>query len=190
MPKHASRLSYVVVGIASAFVAAVALGTRAQAESGSQGHDNLDGHRVSVAVARDRAKTMHEVYTATLETMHHYYFHGDRATVPAKAMEDVFAELRRQTKTEARWISVSLRPMSIHHEPKSDFEKKAAKEIASGKAEFDAVEGGYYRRAGAIQLTSGCIACHSDLFRGAQGKAQFAGLVISIPVTGDSGKVK
>ena len=47
--------------------------------------------RVPVAVARDRAKLMHEIYSATLEVMHDRYFHADRAVVPARAMEDVFS---------------------------------------------------------------------------------------------------
>lgn len=148
-----------------------------------------DSQQVSVDVARDRAKIMHEIYAATLHSIHDHYFHGDRARVPAKAMEDVFAELQRQTKMEARWISASLQPMSINHEPKSDFEKQAAKEIAGGKAEFDAVEGGFYRRAGAIPLSGGCVACHGGLFQG-EGRRQFAGLVISIPVTGDAAQPK
>ena len=189
MPKHQPGLSDAVLAITSALAVAIALAALAQAEPGSPGQGALDKYRVSVAVARDRATTMHEVYAATLETMHHHYFHGDRARVPAKAMEDVFAELQRQTKMEARWISVSLQPMSINHEPKSDFEKRAAKEIATGKAEFDAVEGGYYRRAGAISLSGGCAVCHGGLFQG-EGRPLFAGLVISIPVTGDAEQPK
>lgn len=145
-----------------------------------------DKHRVSVAVARDRAKTSHEIYAATLESLHHFYFHGDRAAVPAKVMEDIFAESQRQTKIEARWISVSLKPMSINHEPKSNFEKLAAKEIAAGKPDYDAIEGGYYRRAGAIFLSGGCVSCHGGLTKGAEGKPQYAGLVISIPITGNA----
>ena len=69
--------------------------------------------RVSVAVASDRAKIMHDIYVATLHMMHHYYFHGDRATVPARAMEDVFSEMKLQSSAEARWISVNMKAMSV-----------------------------------------------------------------------------
>ena len=186
MPRHEPRLPCALPGIASALVALISLAALARAEPESLERDSIDKHRVSLAVARDRAETMHEVYAATLETMHHHYFRGARARVPAKAMEDVFAELRRKTDIEARWISVSLQPMSINHKPNSDFEKRAAKEIAAGKAKVDAVEEGYYRRAGAIPLSGGCVACHGGLFKGVEGKSQFAGLVISIPVTADS----
>jgi len=186
MPHQQLLRPYAAAGIALAIalVGAIVLSARARAEPGSD-HDADAEYRVSLAVAQDRAKTMHEVYAATLEALHHHYFHGDRARVPAKAMEDVFAELQRQTKMEARWISASLQPMSINHEPKSDFEKQAAKEIAAGKAELDAIDGGYYRRAGAISLSGGCVACHGGLFQG-EGRRQFAGLVISIPIIADA----
>lgn len=144
--------------------------------------------RVPVAVARDRAKTMHAIYAATLDMMHHRYFHGDRAVVPARAMEDVFSEIELQSKAEARWISVNTKPMGIDHEPQSDFEKRAAAEIATGKTEIEVVEGGYYRHAGAIPLTGGCISCHGGFFKEPSKTPKFAGLVISVPVNSDSGK--
>lgn len=144
--------------------------------------------RVSVVVARDRAKTMHGIYAATLDMMHHRYFHGDRTVVPARAMEDVFSEVKRQSKAEARWISVNMKAMSIDHEPESDFEKRAAQEIAAGKTELEVVEGGYYRHAGAIPLTGGCISCHGGFFREPSKTPKFVGLVISVPVNSDSGK--
>lgn len=138
--------------------------------------------RVSVAVARDRAKVMHDVYSATLGTLHHRYFHGDRATVPARAMEDVFAELKRNSKVESRWISVNTKAMSLDHDPKTDFEKRAAQEISDGKLEVEVVEDGYYRRVGAIPLGGGCLSCHEGLFRSTAKVQRFAGLVISVPV--------
>ncbi len=150
-----------------------------------------DQERVSVAVARDRAKVMHDIYVATLDVMHHRYFHSERAVVPARAMEDVFSEIKRQSKVEARWISVNLKAMSIDHEPESDFEKKAAEEIATGTSQFELVEGGYYRRAGAIPLTGGCISCHGGLFlRETVKTPKYAGLVISVPIIDDSIKSK
>lgn len=138
--------------------------------------------RVSLDVARDRAKLMHEIYSATLDVMHHRYFRGDKAVVPARAMEDVFKEIKRTSSAEAQWIAVNTKAMSIDHEPKSDFEKKAAKAIAAGKSELEVVEGGYYRRAGSISLTGGCINCHVGLFNEGTSGRRFAGLIISVPV--------
>src|SRR5690606_27916382 len=106
---------------------------------------NEGTERVSLEVARDRARFMHRIYAATLEVMHDHYFHGERATVPARAMEDIFDVLDRQTKIQAHWIAVNTKAMSIGHEPETEFEKQAAKEIAAGKEEFEKVEKGVYR---------------------------------------------
>ncbi|RLS56330.1 MAG: DUF3365 domain-containing protein [Planctomycetota bacterium] len=141
-----------------------------------------DENRVPVAVARDRAKVMHDIYSATLDTIHHRYFHRDTAVIPARAMEDVFAEMKRNSQVEARWIAVNLRAMSIDHEPETEFEKQAARVIGGGQSEFEQIEGGYYRRATAIPLVNGCIACHEGSFRQPTKAPKFAGLVISIPV--------
>ncbi len=137
---------------------------------------------LSLADARHRAKVMHDVYAATLEVMHHRYFHGDRAVVPARAMEDIFEAIKEQSKVEARWISVNMSPMSVTHKPSTEFEKRAAEEISSGKPHAEVIEEGYYRRAGAIPLTGGCVTCHGGFFRPSTSKPKFAGLVISIPV--------
>jgi len=138
--------------------------------------------RVSLEVARDRARLMHDLYSSTLDAMHHRYFHGDRAMVPARAMEDVFKEMQRRDHSQSRWISASFSPMSIDHEPKSDFEKLAAEKIAKGEELVESVDEGYYRRAGSISLNRGCISCHSGVFASTSSDAKFAGLVISIPV--------
>ncbi len=142
--------------------------------------------RVPLAVAKDRAKILQEAYLATLEVVHDHYFHGDRSIVPARAMEDIFFQMSRQTKTKARWISVNTKAMSLHHEPRDSFEKHAAQEIADGKEAVDAVEDGVYRRAVAIHLAEGCVNCHSLNGLAAQSKTpRYAGLVINIPVTTD-----
>ena len=87
---------------------------------------NRDTTPVPIAVARDRAKLMHDIYLTTLDVMHDRYFHADRAIVPARAMEDVFSEMENQTGSRANWISVNLKAMSIDHEPQTEFEKRAA----------------------------------------------------------------
>jgi hypothetical protein len=146
--------------------------------------------RVGVDVARDRARLMHRIYTVTLDVMHERYFHGDRAMVPARAMEDVFSEMQRQSGVRARWIAVNVKPMSVDHEAESDFEKRAAKEIAAGATQAEVVEAGYYRRAGAIPLTSDCISCHDGFFRKPSTKPKFAALVISVPVESESADIE
>jgi len=141
-----------------------------------------DGKRVSVATTRERAKLMHEIYAATLEMMHDRYFHDNRAVVPARALEDVFSELAKESKVEARWISVNTRAMGLRHEPRNEFEKQAAAEISAGKDEYELVEKGFYHRAGAIPLAAGCVNCHAGFFKTPPKSPRFAGLVISVPV--------
>ena len=138
--------------------------------------------RVPVSVARDRARLMHSIYSTTLGVMHDRYFHVDRSIVPARAMEDVFSEIEQETGSKANWISVNLKAMSINHEPSTEFEKRAAKEIATGESEVETTEDGYYRRATAIPMAGGCISCHAGVFSQPAKTRKFAALVISIPV--------
>jgi hypothetical protein len=105
-----------------------------KSEAAAQLDDGPKG--VTVAEARERAKLMHNIYAATLDAMHHHFFRRERSVLPARAMEDVFAEMEKQSKIKAGWISVNTKAMSINHEPKNDFEKQAAKAIAAGKGEF------------------------------------------------------
>lgn len=138
----------------------------------------------SLLAAKDKAKLLHEVFAATLEVMHHRYFRHERTIVPARAMEDVFAEMQKSAGIEARWISVNLKPMSLNHEPATEFEKLAAKEIATGKPEVNAVEGGFYRRAGVIPIGTGCAGCHEGFFKPPTKGPKYAALVISVPISG------
>lgn len=144
--------------------------------------------RVPVEVARDRAQMMHEIYSTTLDVIHDRYFHDDKSAIPARAMEDVFREMNSRSKAEARWIAVNLRAMSIDHEPETEFEKQAARELAAGKSEVEKIEDGYLRRATAIPLTGGCISCHEGGFKPPTKVAKFAGLVISIPIKTDAAR--
>jgi hypothetical protein len=152
----------------------------AQAPASAAADDAIP--RLSLEKARERAELMHEIYSASLDAMHERYFHGDKAVVPARAMEDVFRDIEDRTHSQARWISASFTAMSLDHEPKSEFEKLAAKRLAKGTAVVETIEAGYYRRAGGIPLTSGCISCHSGMFGGRSPAKRFAGLVISIPI--------
>ncbi len=142
----------------------------------------LESSSVTIELAKDRARLMSGIYLATLDVMHDRYFHRDRSVLPARAMEDIFAEIGRQSKMEAKWIGVSLKPMSITHEPKTEFEKRASKELHHGKQDSEVVEDGFYRRATAVPLGSNCIGCHSGQLGEPPKTPSFAGLVISIPI--------
>ncbi|MBL8815107.1 MAG: DUF3365 domain-containing protein [Planctomyces sp.] len=141
--------------------------------------------RIPLAVARDRAVLMHQIYTATLEVMHDRYFHADRSVIPARAMEDVFEALERETGSKANWISVNLKAMSVNHDPSTEFEKQAARELGKGVAAYETVDNGVYRRATPIPLHSGCVNCHAGFNFKPSTTPRLAGLVISMPVTED-----
>lgn len=137
---------------------------------------------LSLSAARERTALLHDVYSATLDVVHDRYFHGDRAVIPARALEDVFKEIERKNHTQARWISASFAPMSITHEPKTEFEKQAARRLAKGEEFVETIEDGFYRRAGQISLSGGCVSCHGGLFAASSPSAKFAGLILSVPV--------
>jgi len=163
-------------------LAVVACAVHAAPPDAGQSTAKPEPERVSIQEARQQAQLMHRIYVATLDAMHHHYFHANKAVLPARAMEDVFADVARATNSKARWIAVNTQAMSVEHEPATEFEKKAAVELAKGNAEHAIVEGGYYRRAGSVPLSGGCIGCHTGNSATAAAVPRYAGLVISIPV--------
>lgn len=125
---------------------------------------------------------MHDVYSSTLDAIHHRYFRREQPIVPARAMEDVFDEIARKHHIEARWISASFSPLGIDHEPQTEFEKLAARKLAAGEKQVEIIEQGKYRRAGSIPLSGGCVTCHAGTFSNRSTSPKFAGLIISLPV--------
>lgn len=177
----------VLTGTAGLFYFAWALNAEPPAPpsreaKGKAAEKGNDEKRVSVATARDRAKLLQDVYSTTLDTMHRHYFRREGAVLPARALDDVFAEVDRKTKIKSRWIAVNTPAMSINHEPETAFEKKAAAELADGKSEYESTEKGEYLRAAPIPLGAGCVGCHTKFGATDNKKPRFAGLVISIPV--------
>ncbi|MGB7327452.1 MAG: hypothetical protein WBD31_21430 [Rubripirellula sp.] len=144
---------------------------------------DVDERELSIAVTRERAVVTQGIYASTLRMLHDRYFHQDKRVLPARAMHDIFDDIEQQTGVKTRWISASLKPMSIDHSPKSEFEKLAAKKIADGSPHLELVVDGIYHRAIAIPLTGGCLSCHEDVFQN-NGRKKFAGLVVSIPIAG------
>jgi len=136
----------------------------------------------AVAVARERAKLLHDIYSTTLDVIHRHYFRPERAVLPARAMEDVFDDMAQVSGDKAQWISVNTKAMSNQHTPKTPFEKKAAAELSAGKEEYEVVENGVYQRAGVIPLRGICVNCHDKHFSGPSKSPRLAGLVISIPL--------
>lgn len=139
-------------------------------------------NRVSLDVARDRARLTHDLVADTLDVVHHHYFRREASVLPARALDDVFAKIEKRSDAKVKWIAVNTPAMNIDHEPKSKFEKAAAKELAAGKAEYSRVEDGYYLRAAPIPLGAGCVRCHTKFTTEAVKLPLLAGLVVAIPV--------
>lgn len=141
---------------------------------------------LTVKAARRQSKLLHETYVATLHTVHRTYFDEDsRDVIPARALENVFKEIDKETGGQTRWIAVNTPAMNIDHKPKEGFEKDAARQLARGDREFERIENGVYHRAGAISLFAGCTKCHLSGIRPQQKVRSVAGLIISVPVKAD-----
>ena len=138
--------------------------------------------RLSIDQARDRARLLHDVSIAALESMHRTYFQREKSIIPSFVMEDVFGQVKRQWKVEAHWIAVNMKAMSVDHEPKTPFEKQAALEIAAGEVAYEEIENGIYRRAGAVPLGAACVNCHGGFFRDPGNSPKYAGLVITLRI--------
>lgn len=171
----------VVFSTALAWSAAPPTGPESEAGHGSAGKAE-SARPITVAEARERAKLMHAIHSATLEALHHHYFRREGAVLPARAMDDVFAEVNKATKIKTRWIAVNTPAMSVDHKPQTAFEEDAAAALGSGHDAFERVVKGVYHRAGVIPLGSGCVSCHTRFGAPPTKKQRVAGLVISIPV--------
>ncbi len=153
----------------------------AQTATKSDPAEDVKKSAITVQVARQRAELLHTAFEATLIAVHRAYFEGERDAVPAVVLEDVFSWVDKETHGKTRWIAVNTEAMNIDHEPKSDFEKKAAKALAAGNESFELIEDGVYHRAGAVSLVTGCLRCHETGLIQRRQRKRVAGLVISIP---------
>lgn len=134
----------------------------------------------TVEEARGRARLLHEAFHGTLQIMHRDFFDpDDRHRIPSASLEDVFDELARAWGVTLTWLGVNAETLDVDHEPQDDFEKKAVAALASGKEEFEAVEGDLYRRVGVIVLHNRCLKCHVPDRTSLEDRV--AGLAITMP---------
>lgn len=129
--------------------------------------------------ARRQARLLHETIHATLQIVHLRYFHGDEGLpLPAATLKSVFRELEQRQQVQVRWLAVNTPAMHLDHEPKDDFERNAAKSLGAGKTEYESMENGVYRFAGAITLGSECLSCHMS--KRSSNQDRVGGLLISM----------
>ena len=111
--------------------------------------------------ARERARLLHESFHGALQVVHRDFFDpDDRDRIPSATLEDVFEVLASRFGVQLHWLGVNARTMDVEHHPQDQFEQEAVAALADGKKEYEKVENGHYRYAGAIQLHNQCLKCH------------------------------
>ncbi|MBB74390.1 MAG: hypothetical protein CMJ75_07740 [Planctomycetaceae bacterium] len=156
---------------------------RGSAQTSSVPPEPPPQQKFAVAVAQTQAELLHQTLTATLSVIHRSYFKGgETLPVPSRALEGVFYRLKRNTQVEARWMAVNTPAMSLEHQPRNAFDKRAAAALSRGQRTFVQVDQRYLRRAGAITLFSSCLKCHSPAAPGKK-RNPVAALVISVPLS-------
>lgn len=159
---------------------AVAEETTPQAGELQKSHA-VDRNPLTVDEARGRARLLHESFHATLHFVHEEYYRPDqRLTIPATTLDRVFKELEKRRNVKLHWLAVNAQAMNVDHIPEDEFEKASVAALTAGKEEFESVEEGHFRFAGAIQLSSDCLKCH--LPNRTSTKSKLAALVISMPL--------
>ena len=117
----------------------------------------------------------------SLQVMHRDFFREDEGLkIPSRSLDDVFLVLADKHQVKVRWLAVNAEPMNVDHKPQDDFENNAVKALATGKPEFDAVEGETFRFAGLIRLPSQCLKCHVP--RRTSNKDRAAAVAITMPL--------
>ena len=171
----------------SAFGLAQTATTELKATRADEGVTSDDAKRIrensptTVVEARGRARILYETMHGTLQVMHRDFFREDEGLkIPSRSLEDVFSELSRSYGVKLHWIAVDLKAMSVDNEPRTDFEKQAARVLKSGKNEFESVAGNEFRFAGRIRLSATCLSCHAS--RRSSNDDRAAGLVITMPL--------
>lgn len=135
----------------------------------------------TVGEARGRARWVHEIIHGALQVMHRDFFDEDAVerSLPSQSLDDVFSEMARTYAVEIRWLGGNATKGKDHF-PKDAFEEAAVAALIAGKPEYDAVENGRYRFAGAIRMQNQCLKCHVRDRKSLEDRV--AGLAISFPL--------
>lgn len=135
----------------------------------------------TIGEARCRARVLHETIHGALQVVHRDFFDpNQRLSIPSRSLQDVFKELERRFQVKVRWLVVNADAMNVDNKPRDGFERDAVKAIATGKHEYEAVEGDVFRFAGSIRLPSQCLRCHAPRRTSTEDRA--AGLLIAMPL--------
>lgn len=162
-------------------VAGLQRGDRLEAEDLPIDTATAAPHRPSLSEARARARLLHETIRGALQVMHRDFFDDENpAAIPSSSLDDVFVELSRKFRVQAKWLIVETDLLNVDHKPQNEFEERAAEALAEGQPEFEVNDAGTYRYAGPIRLASQCLKCHVK--NRSDTETRTAGLVISMEI--------
>ncbi|HSQ57101.1 MAG TPA: DUF3365 domain-containing protein [Gemmata sp.] len=137
----------------------------------------------AVERARATVKLIDDLHKGYVVTITDTYVKAQESTPAATVAKKVFAHMEKSGHGTGRLIDVSGQPIREGNVAKSDFEKRAAKEIKSGKAYLDEVaekDGKPVLRAATVvpAVMAACVNCHPHVKKG----EVLGALVYEIPI--------
>jgi hypothetical protein len=132
-------------------------------------HPNADEPKkpdpAAVERTREQVKMLDALYKNAVVSVTKNYV-NQQADVPAAAVaKDVFAAMKNAKFHDARLVDVTGKPKNKENVAKTDFEKRAVKEIKSGKEYFEElaeVDGKAVLRVATVvpAVLPQCVVCH------------------------------
>lgn len=115
--------------------------------------------------AREQVKMLDDLYKTAVVTITSKYVENQADTPAAAVAKEVFAAMHKKGWHTARLVDVTGRPKNKENVAKSDFEKKAVKEIRAGKAYIEEIgekDGKPVFRAATVvpAVLQQCVVCH------------------------------
>lgn len=159
--------------------------------------DDVTSHRSSqievaepvtttVNQARRQAEILHSTLHSSLRVIHDRYYREDEGLpIPAAILAEVFKDVETEQQIKLRWLAVEGLAMNSDHKPADEFERQAAEKLKAGEPSIEVAENGLYRRAASITLSGHCLKCHMPDRKSTRDRV--AGLIIAIPVAGETG---
>ncbi len=130
----------------------------------------------AVERARREVRMLDDIYKTSIVLITTHYVHSDDDLPAGSAFKALFAAVQKKGWHEVRLLDATGAPYNDENTPKKGFEKKAIKQLLSGKAVYDEVvtEGDkrYLLAATAIPVVMDkCVMCHDNYKAVPKGKA-------------------
>lgn len=124
-----------------------------------------DPDPAAVERTREQVKMLDALYKNAVVSITKNYVNQQADTPAAAVAKDVFEAMKKGKYHNARLVDVSGKPKNKDNVAKTDFEKKAVKEIKSGKEYFEEIaqiEGKPVLRVATVvpAVMEQCVVCH------------------------------